>query len=285
MGTFRDRMRWDLEIRGRSPKTVQAYLGAVAGLVRYYMRPPDRLTPEDIKRYQHHLIHELGLSYSTLNVAVSAFRFFFGETLGVSWEVERLPYHKKPRRLPVILSRQEVLRVLETAEPPVWRTIFATIYGAGLRLSECLDLRAADIDSARMVLEVRAGKGAKDRYVPLPESLLHLLRTYYRMTRPEPFLFPGVKPGRRLSPSTVQRRFKATVRRADIEKRATPHSLRHAFATHMLEDGVHVRALQRVLGHSSLSTTTIYLHCTEEYMDGVTSPLDRLSIDGLDAGG
>lgn len=285
MGEFRDRMRQELEIRGCSPKTVDAYLGAMKGLVRHYMRPPDQLTPDDIKRYQHHLIQERGLSYSTLNVAVSAFRFFYHELLEVSWEVSRLPYHKKPKRLPVILSREEVVRVFEAAGAVTWRAIFVTIYGAGLRLSECLHLRVGDIDSGRMVLEVRRGKGAKDRYVPLSESLLRLLRAYWVARRPSQLLFPGDQPDRPLSPTTVQRRFKAAARRADISKRVTPHSLRHAFATHMLEDGVHVRALQRILGHRSLSTTTIYLHCTKEYMDGIKSPLDRLSVDGLCAGG
>jgi site-specific recombinase XerD len=278
-------MQRDLEIRGRSPRTVEAYLAAMAGLVRFYMRPPDQLTPEDINRYQHHLIRERGLSYSTLNVAVSAFRFFYQETLRVDWEVARVPYHRKPKRLPVILSRDELVRVFDAAGALMSRAIFVTIYGAGLRLSECLHLRVGDVNSGRMVLEVRAGKGAKDRYVPLSESLLRLLRAYWVIRRPHDILFPGDRPGKPLDASTVQKRFKAAVRRADISKRVTPHSLRHAFATHMLEDGVHVRALQRILGHSSLSTTTVYLHCTEEYMDGVKSPLDRLSVDGLCAGG
>lgn len=283
MGLLRERMRQDLKIRGKSPKTCESYLGAMKGLVRYFMRPPDELTPTEIKQYQHYLIHERCLSYSTLNVAVSAFRFFFKHTVPVSWSVERLPYHKKPRRLPVILSREEVIRLFEAACGLVWRAIFATLYGAGLRLAECLHLRVADIDSGRMVLEVRAGKGAKDRYVPLPKRLLRLLREYWRAGRPEGYLFSGKVPERPLDPSTVQRRFQRAVERADIRKKVTPHSLRHAFATHMLEDGTHIRALQVILGHASLKTTTIYLHCTEEYMCEVRSPLDRLSVDGLGA--
>ena len=284
MGVFHDRMRRDLEIRGKAEKTCKAYLWAMEGLVRYWMRRPDGLGPDEIKRYQHHLIHERQLSYSTLNVAVCAFRFFYKHTVPVRWNVERLPFHKRPRRLPVILSREEVIRLFEAACGLVWRAIFVTLYGGGLRLAECLRLRAADIDSGRLVLEVRAGKGAKDRYVPLSESLLRLLREYWRAERPVGYLFAGKVPGRPLDPTTVQRRFQRAVKRADIRKKVTPHSLRHAFATHMLEDGTHVRALQRILGHTSLKTTTIYLHCTEEYMRDVKSPLDRLSLDGLGTG-
>ena len=284
MGVFRERMRRDLEIEGKAERTCRTYLGAMAGLVRYFMRPPDQLGPEDIKRYQHHLIRERGLSYSTLNTAVSAFRFFYRNTLPVDWEVERLPFHKRPKRLPVILSREEVVRLFEAACGLVWRAVFVTLYGAGLRLGECLRLRVSDIDSGRMVLEVRAGKGAKDRYVPLSKSLLRLLREYWREARPDDYLFPGREPEQPLDPTTVQRRFQKAAKRADIRKRVTPHSLRHAFATHMLEDGTHVRALQRILGHTSLKTTTIYLHCTAEYMRDVKSPLDRLSLGGLGAG-
>jgi len=256
----------------------------MAKLVRYWRRRPDELGPGEIKRYQYHLIHERELSYSTLNVAVSAFRFFYKHVAPVPWDVERLPYCKKPKRLPVILSREEVVRLLKATSGLVWRMIFALLYGSGLRLSECLHLRIADIDSGRMVLAVRGGKGAKDRYVPLSESLLRLLREYWQAARPRGVLFPGSVPGKPLDPRTVQRRFQNAVRRADIRKRVTPHSLRHAFATHLLEDGVHVRALQRILGHASLRTTTIYLHCTDEYMRGVKSPLDRLSFEGVGAG-
>lgn len=285
MGACRDLMRRDLEIRGYSARTTDAYLRAVAGLVRFHMKPPGELGPAEIHEYLHYLIHERRLSYSSFNIAVSALRFFYSHTMPVPWRVERIPYHKKPRRLPVILSRDEVLRLFAAVGNLKHRAILVTLYAGGLRLGEAVHLRVDDIDSGRMVLRIRSGKGAKDRYVPLSETLLALLRAYWRAHRPEGWLFPGGKAGCPLHPRSVQRVFESAVRRADIGKDVSIHSLRHAFATHLLEDGAHLRAVQALLGHASLSTTAVYAHCTETYVRELRSPLDRLSTDGLGLGG
>ncbi len=281
MSVFRERMRRDLEIRGYAKKTCGSYLGAMKRLVRYFMRSPDELSPADINRYQHHLIQERGVSYSTLNLAVCAFRFFYTHTCPVDWSVERLPYHHKPRRLPVILSRGEVGRLLGAAHNPKHHAILVTIYACGLRLGEAVHLRVEDVDKERMALRIRSGKGAKDRYVPLPKRLLEVLRAYWRAQPPEEWLVPGKKQGCPLHPRSVQRAFENAARRADIGKGVSIHSLRHAFATHLLEDGAHIRAVQAILGHASLSTTAIYLHCTDSYVKELRNPLDRLPPDAL----
>lgn len=201
MGVFRDRMTRDLEIRGYAKSTVELYVAAMAALVRFHMRPPDTLVPEDLYRYQHHLVHERRVSYSTFNVAVSAFRFFYAHTVQVGWSVERIPYRRKPRRLPVITGRDEVRRLLHGAASLKHRTLLMTIYGAGLRLSEAIHLRVEDIDGGRRMLRIRSGKGAKDRYVPLGDQLLGRLRTYWRVERPQPWLFPGARADRPLHPA------------------------------------------------------------------------------------
>lgn len=281
MGEYRDRMRRDLEIRGLAARTCDAYVRAMAGLVRHYMRSPVDLGPDEINWYQHHLIHERKVSYSTFNIAVCAFHFFYTHTVPVEWSVDRVPYRRKPKRLPVILSRDEVVRILVVVGPLKHRVILMTIYGAGLRLREALGLRVTDIDSGRMTLRVRCGKGAKDRYVPLSPVLLRTLRAYWRAERPAEVLFPGNKPGRSLHPRTVQKILEKAAARADIRKEVSIHSLRHAFATHLLEDGAHIRAVQAILGHAKLSTTAVYLHCTEGYLRGLRTPADGLPLDRI----
>lgn len=281
MGEYRERMRRDLEIRGYSEKTRNLYLRAMTGLVRYYMRSPDQLTVEDINRYQHHLVEERGLSYSSFNIAVSAMRFFYKHTLPVTWSLERIPYRRKPKRLPVILSREGVLRLFAALANQKHRLILMTIYAGGLRLGDAVHLRVDDLDRERMLMRIRRGKGAKDRYVPLSATLLELLDAYCGVEHPDTWLFPGAKPGCPLHPRSIERLIEKAREKADIGKEVSIHSLRHAFATHMLEDGAHVRAVQAILGHKSLSTTAIYIHCTEPYMRDLRSPLDRLPTDEL----
>jgi site-specific recombinase XerD len=281
MGAFREAMHRDLQIRGYSPKTIDLYLWAMRGLVRYHMRAPDQLSPIDINRYQQYMIEERRVSYSTFNVAVSAFRFFYTHTVPVPWKVTRLPYRKSPRTLPEILSREEIVRLFEAARTPRYRALFMTIYAAGLRVGEARRLRVGDFDAERMSVRIQRGKGGKDRYVPLATTLLDALAPYRTDRDPGELLFPGNQPTEPLDATTIQRTLRRAARDADIRKKVTPHSLRHAFATHLLEDGGHVRAVQAILGHRSLSTTTIYLHCTQSYIKTLHNPLDKLPLDRL----
>lgn len=276
MGAFRDAMLRELEIRGYSPSTIDLYLRAMRDLVRFYMRPPDRLGLADINRYQHWLVTERKLSYSAYNVAVSAFRFFYRNVVPVTWKVTRVPYQRSPRRLPEILSREEVARIFAAVANPKHRALLMTIYAGGLRLGEALRLRVEDIDEGRRTLRVRRGKGAKDRYVPLSEAVVRELRGRLDEGERADLLFPGKDPSKPLSDTTAQKAFNGAVKRADIQKKVSVHSLRHAFATHMLEGGAHIRAVQEILGHRSLGTTTIYVHCTETYRRELRSPLDGL---------
>jgi site-specific recombinase XerD len=286
MGAFREAMLRDLEIRGYSPQTIDLYLRAMRDLVRFYMRPPDQLRPSDINRYQHWLTTERRISYSAFNVAVSAFRFFYTHTVPVTWKVSRVPYQRSPRRLPEILSREEVARIFAAVKNPKHRAMLMTIYAGGLRLGEALRLRVEDIDEGRRTLRVRRGKGAKDRYVPLSEVVVRELRPRLDEAARTDHLFPGKEPGKPLCDCTVQKAFNSAVRRADIQKRVSVHSLRHAFATHMLEGGAHIRAVQDILGHRSLGTTTIYVHCTDTYVRALRSPLDGLpAVPDGSAGG
>ena len=279
MGVFRDAVLRDLQTRGYSPKTCEVYLYAMRELVRFHMRPPDQLTPNDIKRYQQYLIGERKVSYSSFNVAVSAFRFFYRHTLSVTWTVERVPYHKRPRRLPAILSREEVVRIFGAIRNTRQRALLMTIYACGLRLGEARRLWPDDLDEARMMLRVRCGKGARDRYVPISKVALEALRPTLDTTERGTWLFPGQDAIKPVNATTVQRVFNIAVRTADIQKKVSVHSLRHAYATHLLEDGAHIRSVQQLLGHRSLSTTTIYVHCTDNYVRELRSPLDRINLE------
>ena len=276
MSKLRERMERDLEIRGFSPNSRKAYLYRIKALARYFGRSPDRLSPEEIQRYQLHLTRERKVAWSTYNQAVCALRFFYGVTLGKTWAVAEIPYQKSGRRLPVVLSQEEVARVLEAATYPKHRAILTTIYAAGLRVSEATHLRVRDIDSRRMTLRVDQGKSRQDRYVMLSPRLLVVLREYWKLERPWPWLFPGQDPQRPLTRAAVHKTFRRIRRRAAIHKRVSVHGLRHSFATHLLESGVHLRRVQLLLGHRSLRSTQIYTHVTRDDLRDTPSPLDLL---------
>jgi integrase/recombinase XerD len=227
------------------------------------------------------LLEERKCSASTINVAVAALRFFYSVTLGVEWDVTRVPYQKRGRRLPEILSRAEVRRLLSVLNNLKHRSLLATTYAGGLRVSEVVRLRISDIDSQRMVLRIHQGKGRKDRYVMLSQTLVYLLRQYWRAYRPEHWLFPGMLPGCPLTRSSLQRVFTQAKTRAEITKAVTVHSLRHAFATHLLESGTNIVVIQRLLGHRSLRSTEIYTHVASNYLTDTSSPLDALESFGL----
>lgn len=282
MGEFREAMWREMRIRGFSENTLKSYLGWVKDFVRYYMRPPDELGLEDVHRYQLYLTEEREVAPSTINVAVAALRFFYGVTLDVEWDIERVPYQKKGRRLPEILSREEVRRLIGVLDNLKHRSLLATTYAGGLRVSETVTLRISDIDSQRMVLRIDQGKGRKDRYVMLSETLVGLLREYWNAYRPQHWLFPGQIPDRPLTRSSMQRVFVKAKKAVGITKRVTAHSLRHSFATHLLESGTNIRVIQKLLGHRSLRSTEIYTHVASNYLTETSSPLDALeSLDLL----
>jgi integrase/recombinase XerD len=261
MSALRLRMIDEMRLRNFSPRTMDSYVRRVAKFAKHFGRSPDTLGPEEVRSFLIWLMNR-GYSRSELKVAVAALRFLYHVTLGRDWRPEVIPFPKKERRLPVVLSPQEVHAFIRGIGGLKRRTILVTLYAAGLRLHEGLKLLVDDIDSKRMVIRVRQGKGKKDRYVPLPPKLLKMLREYWKAARPETLLFEGREPGRPLAHSTVQRWCLTARRRAGIKKEVTPHIFRHSFASHLLEGGMDLRTIQTLLGHRSLSTTAIYLHVT-----------------------
>lgn len=260
MSALRQRMLEDLTIRNYSPNTIRSYIYHVSQFARYFGKSPDQLGVQEIREYQVYLAHEKKLSWSIFNQAVSALRFFYFITLNREIELERIPYGKRPRKLPVVLNHDEIARLFDATLCPKHRALLMTLYGAGLRLSEGLHLELRDIDSCRMLIHVRYGKGGKDRYAWLSPTLLEQLRSYWRAYRPRTLLFPGMYPNRFADPGALQSAFRRARRWAGISKPATCHTLRHSFATHLLEAGVELPVIQRLLGHRSLNTTAIYLH-------------------------
>jgi integrase/recombinase XerD len=276
MTALRQRFVDDLRLRNYSPRTIEAYVAGVRRLAAYFRRSPDQLGPEDVRTLQLHLL-ERRVSWSLFNQTVCALRFFYGVTLGRPEQLPLIPFGKVPRKLPDVLSPQEVVRLLDVAVGRD-RVLLQVAYACGLRLGELLHLQVSDIDSARMVIHVRLGKGAKDRLVPLSGRLLGELRTYWRQHRPRTWLFPGATPDRPLTQSAVQRALCRIVRKAGLSKHVTPHTLRHSYATHLLEAGVDVVTVQRLLGHNDLQTTARYLHISTQRLQQTPSLLDLLVI-------
>jgi site-specific recombinase XerD len=281
MGKYRERFERDLQIRGFSPNTINQYVYCVRNLVKYFMRPPDELTVDDINNYQLHLTKERKVAWATFNVYVFALRFFFIETLKRDWKLTFIPYQKTGRKLPEVLSGKELSALFKAVSNIKHRAILMTTYSAGLRVSEVLHLKISDLDSERKVIRVAEGKGRKDRYVPLSEALLPVLREYWRSARPIQWLFPGQDPKLPLTRSSVEQVFNKAKKRVGISKNVTVHSLRHSFATHLLEKGTDIRTIQKLLGHRSLSSTQVYTHVAENYVNHAGSPLDTL--DDLEA--
>jgi integrase/recombinase XerD len=250
-------------------------------MVKHFMRPPDELTVDDINNFQLHLTKERKVAWATFNVYVFALRLFFLDTLKKEWTLTSIPYQKTGRKLPEILSGVELSALFKTVSNIKHKAILMTAYSAGLRVSEVVHLRISDIDSQRKVIRVAQGKGRKDRYVPLSEALLPILREYWKVARPTEWLFPGQNPTLPLTRSSVGLVFRKAKKRAGITKNVTVHSMRHCFATHLLEKGTDIRTIQRLLGHRSLSSTQIYTHVAENYVNQAGSPLDTL--EGVEA--
>jgi integrase/recombinase XerD len=278
MSPLRRRMIEDMQIRNLSPVTQRCYTHAVASFSRHFKRSPDRLGLAEVRAYQVHLV-STGVSWQQFNQAVCALRFFYGVTLGRAAMVERIPYARKLQQLPVVLSGDEVARFLAGVRRLKHRMALTTAYAAGLRVSEVVRLKTADIDGARMVIRVERGKGGKDRYVMLSPQLLAMLRSYWKAARPGYWLFPGRSKDRPLDPSVLQAACRAARAAAGFDKPVTAHTLRHSFATHLLEAGTDIRTIQVLLGHNDLSTTTRYVQVATTTISSTPSPLDRLKLE------
>ena len=257
VSTLRRRMIEDMTIRNLSPATQRSYIHAVEGYGRYFGRSPDRLGLEDVRAYQVHLAGK-GIAWATLNQIVCALRFLYGVTLGQDEVPERIPYARKPAALPDVLNRDEVVRFLEAVPSLKCRVALTTAYATGMRVSEVVAVEVRNIDSGRMVIRIEHGKGGKDRYVMLSAQLLGILRAYWKLTRPQRFLFPGRDPDTAVNVTVLHAACRSAYAAAGIAKKVSVHTLRHSFATHLLEQGTDIRIIQALLGHSNLSTTARY---------------------------
>jgi integrase/recombinase XerD len=271
---LRQRMIDDMTMRRMALHTQQGYIRAVKRFADFFGRSPDKATAEDIRRFHVHLAKTMG-RIPTMNATMTALKFFFGVTLGRRDVVDGIPFAREPRKLPVVLSTDEVARLLAAAANIKYRAALSLAYATGLRVSEVVSLKVTDIDSKRMVVRVDEGKGSKDRYVMLSPYLLQLLRQWWKELEPEVWLFPGYG-DRHMSARQLHRICQETAKRAGIKKRVSPHTLRHSFATHLLERGIDIRLIQAMLGHKRLDTTALYTHVAVTTLSNVASPLDYL---------
>jgi integrase/recombinase XerD len=283
MSPLRQRMIEDMTIRNLSPQTQRSYVQAVARFSKYFGRSPDRLSPEEVRAYQLHLISR-GIAWSSVNQVTCALRFFFGTTLGRGDIVERIVHARQARKLPVVLSREEVVRFLEAVPGLTARMALTTAYAAGLRLSEVVALKAANIDSQRMVIQIERGKGGHERQAMLSVQLLHILRVYWRIVHPAVWLFPGRNPEHPISSKTLGTACEIATEAAGLSKHVTVHTLRHSFATHLLESGTDIRIIQVLLGHKHLSSTALYTQVATATIANTRSPLDRLDLNVIPPG-
>jgi integrase/recombinase XerD len=277
MSPLRRRMIEDMTVRNLSPATQRSYVHAVSKFSRYFDRSPDRLGLEDVRAFQVHLV-ATGISWPALNQTVCALRFFYGTTLGHGEIPERIPYAREPRKLPVVLSADEVIRFLEAVPSLKTRAALTTAYAAGLRASEAVGLKVADVDSGRMVIRVEHGKGGKDRYVMLSAQLLGILRTYWRLARPRYWLFPGRDEAKPIDVQVLHGACRSACAAAGLAKHVTVQ-LRHTFATHLLESGTDIRIIQVLLGHANLSSTARYTRVSNGLIQRTESPFDRLRLE------
>jgi site-specific recombinase XerD len=274
MGKLRDQMEMDMRLRRFSPKTITCYLACMKGVAKHFRKSPAELGDEEIRAYLHYLMEERKASQSVLVQTYSALKFFFENTLQKQWNAIRIPRCKQRRKLPGVLSREEVESILSATKNLKHRAILMTLYSAGLRIGEVTRLKVSDIESGRMMIRVNEGKGLKDRYTLLGERNLEMLRRYWKAYRPLEWLFPGRNASDPVSISAIQRVFKTSLEKAGIKKKVSVHTLRHCFATHLLESGTDLYYIQRLLGHKSAGTTSVYLHITGKDIGKIKSPLD-----------
>jgi site-specific recombinase XerD len=273
---LRRRMIEDMTVRNFVEKTRNDYLRHVKTFTAFLGRSPDKATAEDLRRFQLHQT-ETGVRPPTINGSVAALRFFFTVTVGRPDMARHLTFVREPRKIPVVLSPEEVARLLEAAPGPKYKAALSAAYGAGLRVSEVVALKVGDVDSQRMLLAIEQGKGRKDRFAMLSPQLLELLRDWWRIARPPVWLFPGRDPLLPLTTRQFNRAVHAAAQMAEINKRVTPHTLRHSFATHLLEQNIDIRVIQVLLGHAKLDTTALYTRVATNTIRAVMSPLDRLT--------
>ena len=279
MTTLRLRMIQDMTLRNLSPNTQERYLHHAAALAKFHKRSPEEMTCEDVRSYLLYLCEQKKLNPNTRRQAISAFRFLFWTTLARNWTMGHLPLPRIQRKLPVVMSKDEVIKFFQGVVEFKYRVLLMAAYSAGLRISEATALCLTDIDSQKMVIHVRRQtKGGKDRYVMLSERLLEMLRIYWKKAKPKLWLFPDSTGERPVSVTKVQRKCRDARLRCGIEKQVTPHSLRHSFATHLLEAGTDLRTIQILLGHAQLTTTAIYTHVATEKLASISSPLDDLDV-------
>ena len=286
MTQLRTMMLEELQRRNYSQTTVTSYVKIVAAFAKHFDRPPDQMGPEQIRAYQVYLINERKLNARTVGHHTAALRFFYCKTLKRAYPIEEVPYPKAPRRLPTILTREEAVRLIDSASNLFHRAMLMTVYSTGMRRAEMCQLKVEDIDSDRMLIHIRQGKGRRDRDVPLSPKLLETLRQYWLWMKPKTYLFPGTVNGLRadkpITPKMLWEACREASQRAGITKAVRPHLLRHSFATHLLEGGADLPTLQALLGHADLKPTSIYLHLSERHLRAAGTPLDNVELSSPD---
>lgn len=282
MTRLRKMMLEELQRRNFSPTTIKGYLRSVESLAKHFGRPPDQLGLDEIRSFQAYLLNERKIGVRTAAVYTSGLRFFFCKTLQRDYPLERLPYPKRPRSLPLILTQEEAVRLIESASNLFHRAMLMTLYSTGMRRIELCHLKVDNIDSERMLIHIRHGKRSRDRSVPLSPRLLETLREYYRWMKPKTYLFPGARRNWRvdkpITPKVVWIACREAAQRAGIDKPVSPHLLRHSFATHLLEQGADLATLQALLGHAELKATSIYLHLSERHLKAAGTPIDQVEF-------
>ena len=286
MTQLRKMMLEELQRRNYSQTTVTSYVKIVAAFAKHFDRPPDQMGPEQIRAYQVYLINERKLNARTVGHHTAALRFFYCKTLKRAYPIEEVPYPKAPRRLPTILTQEEAVRLIDAASNLFHRAMLMTVYSTGMRRAEMCQLKVEDIDSDRMLIHIRQGKGRRDRDVPLSPKLLETLRQYWLWMKPKTYLFPGTVNGSRadkpITPKMLWEACREAAQRAGITKAVRPHLLRHSFATHLLEGGADLPTLQALLGHADLKPTSIYLHLSERHIRAAGTPLDNVELSSPD---
>jgi integrase/recombinase XerD len=285
MTRLRKMMLEELQRRNYSDSTTRYYLQAVAAFAKHFEKPPDKLGADELRTYQVYLLKERKLAVGTVIARVAALRFFFVRTLKRHEFREDLPYPKEGRRLPTVLSLDEVALLIDAAGNLMQRALLMTLYGTGMRRAEVARLKVTDVDSRRMMIRVEHGKGDVDRDIPLSPALLETLRAYWRWKKPRSYLFPSSLGqrgnGKAISDKTVWYACKEAARHAGITKHVTPHTLRHSWATHLLESGADLRTIQMLLGHADLETTAKYLHLSQRHLQAVANPLESLDLSSV----